>query len=403
MTFKLIVFPVDNSWADFGQYVENLSIHMSVVPVYMFFRMLQHCVNLKRLELYAAGFLAGIADNSFKLDSVEEFSVHCLYHKKNWKRSSVIDLFGPIFPRLKTFSLFWVRHWSKGDKTNLFKFFHAVQGTLQTIKSDLQVNVPMELLKLDQLHLKQAEFFIDCSARYWDNALWLQFCKVQHTLEELVLMEGIVTNEALCIAAKNLPNLKKLSVNLSVSTQVVPTFLSHLIKAEYVQMQAGEGALDFRIELSPALKELHLECAEIPSGIETLMTSPYLEKLTLKNVYVGCCPIPTRVKNCSSLKQLELNKCGLDDKMLDYMLRCHPSLETIRLQNMFYIAEDAISKLLKHSPNLNEVILFKCYSYVVTEQGVMHRYSSECGVPEGSRDVKFVIEEITEDDDEYYY
>ncbi|KAL9696203.1 hypothetical protein quinque_015488 [Culex quinquefasciatus] len=356
MTFRVVVVRVNNDWSEFGQYLEELFLNACVAPVGMFFRMLRCCPNLKRLKMQATGFLEGSVDNGFQLESMEEFDVACLYPKSDWTRASVIDLFGPVFPRLKIFALKWMDHFKKADQKNLIRFIQNVQGTLQSLSLEYKANLLKELCAMNQLHLKRAALNINIVSPSWNNALWTRFCQAQQTLEELSLMEGTASNELLRVTVLNLPNLKKICANFYGPDKIVPTFLSHLI----------------RVEHKLTLEKCHLE--------ESIVTSS--------------------VHKPTNLKHLTLVECGAYPDTIDHILSGRPLLETVRLERVGSVSKESMARLLHQCPNLREMVLTKCYDFWDSVEDVMGHYYSSYGVVEGSRQVKLVIEEFTEDDED---
>ncbi|KAL1397131.1 hypothetical protein pipiens_002570 [Culex pipiens pipiens] len=401
MTFRVVVVRVDNDWSEFGQYLEELFFNACVAPVGMFFRMLRCCPNLKRLKLQATGFLDGTVDNGFQLESMEEFDVACLYPKSGWTRASVIDLFGPVFPRLKIFALKWMDHFKKADQKNLIRFIQNVQGTLQSLSLEYKANLLKVLCAMNQLHLKRAALNINIVSPSWNNALWTRFCQAQQTLEELSLMEGTASNELLRVTVQNLPNLKKLCANFYGPDKIVPTFLSHLIRVEHVQICAEQVVLDLRIPLSASLKEFHLTHAEIKHGLETLTTSTTIQKLTLEKCHLEERIVTSSVHKPTNLKHLTLVECGAYPDTIDHILSGRPLLETVRLERVGSVSKESMARLLHQCPNLREMVLSKCYDFWDSVEDVMGHYYSSYGVVEGSRQVKLVIEEFTDDDEDY--
>lgn len=200
---------------------------------------------------------------------------------------------------------------------------------------------------------------------------------------------------------QNLPNLKKLCANFYGPDKIVPTFLSHLVRVQHVQICAEQVVLDFRIPLSASLKEFHLTHAEIKHGLETLTTSTTIQKLTLEKCHLEERIVTSSAHKPTNLKHLTLVECGAYPDTIDHILSGRPLLETVRLERVGSVSKESMAKLLHQCPNLREMVLTKCYDFWDSVEDVMGHYYSSYGVVEGSRQVKLVIEEFTDDDEDY--
>lgn len=181
-------------WPQFGRNMESLIFHSCQMSVGEMFYLLRHCPRLKRIEMGYVGFRDGPADNNFKLESLEELSVLLIYSCS--ENPVVFDQFGPIFPRLKSFSLCLACNWKASDILSLSKFIQAVQGTLQILQLPPDIDLFDSLVKSDRLHLKQADFSVDCNSPHWDLKLWTKFCQRQWKMQDFGLRGNNTTNEA---------------------------------------------------------------------------------------------------------------------------------------------------------------------------------------------------------------
>ncbi|KAL1397130.1 hypothetical protein pipiens_002569 [Culex pipiens pipiens] len=328
-SFECNVEAVSSWWPRFAGKLEELAFDAGDVSITALFGMLKHCPNLKRLRLSGVWFTDGEVDYDFSLHYVEELSICDIYLNE----IELPSLLTSILPCLKKFSLSYVDHWQGTFAINCWTYFiHDVQDTLQSLELPSDFFLVRKLCQMNQLQLKHVHLSTDCSPQPWDMELWITFCRSQQSLQDLILSGAYTTNEILCVAVQNLPNLKRLRSGLTCSRQIIPTFLNSPTTLQKASICGFSANLQFRSWLSPTLTELKLMCVSIGDGIQYLISSPNLVNLSLVNCDLSGCRVPKG--NLSVLRHLKLSSGQISPEMLAYMLSCHPQLETAGFYNM---------------------------------------------------------------------
>ncbi|XP_039440134.1 uncharacterized protein LOC120421055 [Culex pipiens pallens] len=384
----------DGWWPDFGRNLTQLSLEECRIAPPVLFRMLRGCPNLREFKLVEVKLLAGEVEAvDFVLDGMEKFSMVDLSCSEDG--SEILDSFKLIFPRLKSFSMQDSDDdiWDALFTGRLVQWIETIKETLQVLEVYLDHDLLERLSEVELLQLKQAEYGIDCSSSYWDINLWTKLCRNQPSVWDINLWGSNINDEAIKVLVTNMPTLRMLDAELDSPSQIVPSFLGHLIAVQNVTIGVDSLALAFTASFSPSLTSLTIYEAYLEDGITYLMNSPHLQELSLVQCDLTKCPIPPAVQTFSALKLLELSECKIAKKVLDFTVSCHPALETVLFSGMKSVRIDTVVTLLLLSPKLHRVELLGCERFAGFTSGaeVMRHYHRVHGSADGSRSVSFAL------------
>ncbi|XP_038114000.1 uncharacterized protein LOC119767965 [Culex quinquefasciatus] len=360
--FKSTITSVNGWWPLFGAELTNLHLSRCEIALPVLLGMLRHTPNLTSL-----------GPGSINYASVEEEEIDFRLEKlEHLNCDEVFDIYEKIFPRLRKLEL----SYEQEDDESVCRLLQSVQETLKFLFCDITPFMLEQMALMDRLRLTEAVVPIA------DGDQVVQLSRIQPTIEKF---RATASNEALCKIARNLTNLKEISVVLEELENLEPTFsaempqltLLHLEGLEEISLNLkhfkGANLINLKFELFrftkdslrtcltnyPNLLELELGNCSLESWsdiFEARLES--LRRLSLWNVKVAQ-NVMNVPRNLPCLNELKLSLCNISaDMLVELLLRC-PRLEKLAFNVMDTIDNEFVRGLGRF-PQLKQLTIHYC-------------------------------------------
>ncbi|XP_039439139.1 uncharacterized protein LOC120420218 [Culex pipiens pallens] len=344
------IVTVDSWWRSLGERLTCIEMRDCRVALGTLLGMLRCTPNLRRLSLrYTAFTCREEPVVNFKLDRMEELD---LYFEE------LFEVYVRIFPRLRRFSYDHMETDWDGIRDRLIQ---STQGTLQHLEFYPTAKLLQAMTSMDRLRLSSVTLFTHMQDHDQHDAARL--CRVQQSLERLVIPGVVAQDSILCEIGRNLRGLKVLDTYIEEMEACRPTFLATMPNLELLTLRGyGKQPIDFTGFSNPNLRQarfwyLSFEQASLSSFLNG---SPNLQLLSLSD----CDLTETRFiqpRTANLLQTLELlDGDHIPNKSLLQLTTRSPHLKTLTLNRLPNLDDATFRALYRALPRLTQLTLEAC-------------------------------------------
>uniref|UniRef100_A0A8D7ZXT5 (northern house mosquito) hypothetical protein n=1 Tax=Culex pipiens TaxID=7175 RepID=A0A8D7ZXT5_CULPI len=386
------IFEVGSWWARIGPGLTEINFCECKCVLGALLTMLRETPNLKETSWndVMLDTVEGCSEVDFRLTLMEKFVF------KGDRDAKVLSVMEKLCPNLKIL-LINSDDLSDDDMRRAVSFVTSVQKTLETLQITVTDSAMEQLLKLDQLSLKQLLLDGD---EITDKSVAVDLCRQIPSIKGLHLQSGFsLRGSDLKELGESLPNLECFSTHFPHQMQILPTFLVHLPASLRHLALVGDNEERHTVEFTaanvgqgcPYLTHLALHEIILPGDSLQQLTakSPQLTSLTLETVdirdwpalYAAFAELPSLARvhlslmntqetvteggivfnELPSVKFLKLNYCDFDEEELTALLGVLPNLEQLKLFNMYEkVGDGVLGMICRKFKRLSELKIVGC-------------------------------------------